>query len=449
METPPPPPVPAIRRLLLLGATGDLAGRFLLPALAALSAAGELPPDFRLVGAGPQDWDDDRFRAAVAARLDEHAPGTDDSVRRALLERLRYRRVDLADPATVAAAVAAADGGSTPVAVYLALPPTLFPAALRALADVRLAPGSRIAVEKPFGADLAGARQLNALLLAAAGAEDAAVRVDHALGMPRVQTLLALRAGALAPVWNGDSLAQVDLLWEEALGLPGRAAFYDTAGTVRDVLQNHVLQVLTLATMELPGTADEAALHRAKLDLLRAVRVPGGDLATHTRRGRYTAGQLPGGPVPDYVAEDGVEPARGTETYAELVLSVDTPRWAGTRFVLRAGKALAASRTGLLLHLRDGAAAALPAQLPAEVERAADGAVWLGLNEAGGQGGELAAYRRVLGDVIGGGSRTSVSAEEAEQAWQVVDPVLRGWAADEVPLLEYPAGSAGPGLLPA
>jgi glucose-6-phosphate 1-dehydrogenase len=250
-------------------------------------------------------------------------------------------------------------------------------------------------------------------------------------------------------VWHGRHLAQIDVLWEEGLGLEGRAAFYDRTGTVRDVVENHVLQVLTLATLELPAEPGGAALHAAKLALLRATGVAAPrDLAACTRRARYAAGTLPDGrAVPDYATEDGVDPARGTETYAELVLAIGTPRWAGTRFVLRAGKGLDGGRTGLVLHLRGGAGTGLPAELPAGIVRTAPDRLWIGLNEDGGQGGELAAYRQVLTDLLTGGSRTSVSAAEAEASWQVVDPVLAAWAADEVPLLEYPAGSAGPGLL--
>jgi glucose-6-phosphate 1-dehydrogenase len=419
-----------ISRLLLLGATGDLAGRFLLPALAWLEAAGELPDDLQVVGAAAQGGDDDTFRAAVAARWDAAAPDLPDGARRAMLGRLRYRRFDADDPATVAAGVAAFEGDG-PVAAYLALPPALFPATLRALGGAALPPGSRIAVEKPFGADLDSAVALNALLAEVSGGdEDAVTRVDHFLGMSVVQGLLERpeRAG-----WNGRTVAQVDVIWEETLGLEGRADFYDRTGALRDVLQNHLFQALVLLAMEPPATGDERALHAAKLDLLRSLRLASpADPAACTRRARYTAGTLAGTgvAVPDYSAEDGVTPARGTETHAELLLEVDTRRWAGTRFRLRTGKALAESRKGVAVHLRSGDRLWIPLEEPA--------------SGAGLAPGELTAYCRVLTDVLSGGSVTSVGAREAEQAWRVVDPVLVAWAADAVPLLEYPAGSAGP-----
>ncbi len=463
-----------ISRLLLLGATGDLAGRFLLPALARMHAAGQLPDDLQVVGASHQDWDDARFLDHVAQRLREHAGDVAADVSRDLLGRLRYRVVDLAEPAGMAAAVrslASADGSpDPPVAAYLALPPATFPAAIGALGEAGLPRGSRIAVEKPFGDDLASAVALNALLdrVTDAAADQTAFRVDHALGMPTVQDLLRLHrhGGPLAPLWNGNAVEQVDVLWEETLGLEGRADFYDRAGVVKDVLQNHMLQVLAMVAVDLPADPTETQFHDAKLDVLRSVRpLSPADVAASTRRGRYTAGRLAGGAaVPDYTVETGVDPTRDTETFAELVLELDQPRWAGTRFVLRAGKALAADRKGVLLHFRE------PVELPGSVRAgsARTGSVrtgsvhtdraWIPLDAAhvAGPGpqpvalveppadGELAAYTAVLTDVLTGGTARSVSGEESEQAWRIVEPVLRSWAAGAAPLLEYPAGSPGP-----
>ena len=432
--------------LVLLGATGDLAGRFLLPALARLLAAGGLPDDLRVVGTAPQDGDDASFRSHVKARLAAHATGVPSGVQQALLERLTYRRLDLADPVGVAEILSSA-GDDRRLVVYLALPPELFLSALHALRAAELPPSSRIAIEKPFGEDLAGAVALNAALVEATSGGGAAYRVDHVLGMPTARALLELRApGAqLAPLWDGEHLEQVDLLWEETLGLEGRATFFDRTGAVRDVAQNHLLQLLALVALELPARTDEGDLHASTLALLRSVApLSAQQMPSRTRRGRYTTGRLvgTGTPVPDYAREEGVNPTRGTETYAEIVLEVDTPRWRGTRFVLRAGKALAASRKGVQLHPRPGV------QLPG----AGGGPLWIELDEPGAAepgaevNGELLAYTAVLDDVLSGGNALSVSAQEAEQAWQIVEPLLRSWAAGAVPLLDYPAGS--PGLPP-
>ncbi len=442
-----------IDRLVLLGATGDLAGRFLLPALVRLHA-GQLSDGLRLVGAAAQHWDDETFASHVAARLQEHAGDVPAAAHRALLRSARYRSVDLDDHRSVGRVVADAAGAEgSPVAVYLALPPGLFPATARALVASGLPPGSRIAVEKPFGDDLDSAVSLNALLArasASAGAGAGAVfRVDHALALPAAQHLLALRAsgGALGAVWDGGSVEQVDVLWEETLALEGRADFYDRTGAVKDVLQNHLLQVLTLVAMDLPATHDERELHAAKLDLLRSLRpLSAADVRARTRRARYTAGRLagtdaaPGAAVPDYAREPGVDPARRTETYAELVLAVDRPRWAGTTFVLRAGKALAAPRKGVRLYWREGAG---PSGGQGGADATASGLLSIDLDDPPGRG-ELAAYEAVLTDVLSGGSALSVSADEAEQSWRVVQPVLQAWARGDVPLLEYPAGSHGP-----
>jgi glucose-6-phosphate 1-dehydrogenase len=434
--------------LVLLGATGDLAGRFLLPALARVLAAGG-PDDLRVVGAAPQDGDDATFRSHVEARLATHATGVPSGVQQALLERLTYRRLDLADPAGVAEVLRSA-GDDRTLVVYLALPPDLFSPALRALRAAGLPPGSRVAVEKPFGEDLAGAIVLNAQLAEVAGGGGgggggAAYRVDHVLGMPTARALLELRApGAeLAPLWDGEHLEQVDLLWEETLGLEGRADFFDRTGAVRDVVQNHLLQLLALVALELPTGTDGPDLHAATLALLRSVPpLSARQVPSRTRRGRYTAGRLvgTGTPVLDYAEEEGVDPMRGTETYAEIVLEVGTPRWRGTRFVLRAGKALVAPRKGVRLHPRPGV------RLPGS----GDGPLWIELDQPGGAGpgagasGELLAYTAVLADVLSGGNALSVSAQEAEQTWQIVEPALRSWAAGAVPLLDYPAGSPGP-----
>ncbi|WP_448609097.1 glucose-6-phosphate dehydrogenase [Geodermatophilus sp. URMC 60] len=456
-----------ISRLLLLGATGDLAGRFLLPALARLSADGRMPDSLQVVGGASQDWDDRTFRSHVATRLQQHAGDVPTEVRNALVDRLRYRAVDPREPGTVAAAVQALNdgGGATDqaaVAVYLALPPALFPAMLGALGGADLPAGSRIAVEKPFGTDLASAVALNELLTrVTGGVQEAAFRVDHFLGMPTVHALLDLHAPgrSLAPVWNSAAIAQVDVLWEETLGLESRADFYDRTGAVRDVMQNHMLQVLTLVAMELPAGPTEADLHAAKLELLRSVRVlSAAEVPFRTRRARYTAGTLSGTgatggrTVPGYTDEDGVDPARGTETYAELLLELDTPRWTGTRFVLRTGKAMGTLRKGVGLHFRTAA----PARDPQDAERVTADRLWIELDapEKGRQPGvqvaapgERTAYGQVLTDLLSGSSRLSVSGEEAEQAWRIIDPVLQAWAQDAVPMLEYPAGAAGPPLL--
>ena len=382
--------------MVVLGATGDLAGRLLLPAVAGLRADGTLGADFRLLGAGPQPWSDADFAAHVRRRLTVHAPGLDPD---GLVAALRYRPADIADPAQVAAVVDAARRGSAPVVVYLALPTGLMLGAVRALQACGLPPGSRIAVEKPFGEDLAGAVTLNAALAGDVGA----YRVDHLLAMTAVQEL---------PGPFRDVTGDVELLFEETLALEGRAGFYDRAGALRDVLQNHLVQLLCLVAARPDGT-DPAR----RAAVLRAVPPP---TAADSRRARYTAGRLADGrAVPDYTEEDGVDASRDTETFAEVALQVGA-----TRVVLRTGKALARRRRGVLAGSR-----------------------WLDLDapELGRPGGaEARAYERIVADLLSGGTRYAVGAEETELAWRLLTPVLRDWAAGAVALETYPAGSAGP-----
>jgi glucose-6-phosphate 1-dehydrogenase len=409
-----------ISTLLLLGVTGDLAKRFVLPAVGALDAARRLPDGFRVVGAARGELDDGGRR-----RLDESLSSG----------MLAYRPVDVGDPSSLAAAL---DGTRGPVAAYLALPPGVFATTIESLGEVGLPGGSRVAVEKPFGDSLESARALNTLL-AKTGMD--AYRVDHVLGMDTVQNLVAMRRAnpAFDRLWSGESVEQVEILWEETLALEGRANYYDRAGALKDVLQSHMLQLLALVGMELP--VSEAELHERKLDVLASARVSAG-----SRRARYVAGRLEDGrEVRAYADEEGVDPDRWTETFAEVALEVESPRWTGTQFSLRAGKALASRRKLILLHLRGGGELELGVDGPDDVVLRLAGAATEVLElRAAAPGDGLPPYAHVLLDILGGRSAFSVGGEEAEEAWRVVAPVITSWEADDVPLEEYAAGSAGP-----
>lgn len=442
-----------IARLALFGATGDLAGRFLLPALAALHAAGRLPAGFTVVGAATKALTDDGFRNHARERLDRHAADVPAEAREAVVRALSYRRVDVADPASVARVVA----GQGSVLAYLALPTRVFPQAVTALAAVGLPPGSRVALEKPFGENLEDARALNALVAREIG--DRAYRVDHALGLPSVWNLFALRCTnpVLDAFWDARHVERVELLWEETLALEGRAGFYDHAGALRDVLQNHVLQLLALVAMELPSPG--AGPHDQRLAALRATRLVGTPAAC-TRRARYTAGTLAdaGRAVPDYVDELGVDALRETETFAELTLEVTTPRWAGIPFVMRAGKALSRRRKEIVLSLRPQAGSG---NAPSRVfEIGIDGPHQLQLTLVGASESgpapvtlvghpppaRLPAYGHVLLDILGGGDALAVRGDVAEECWRIVTPALTAWSKEGIPMEEYPAGSSGPAL---
>lgn len=449
-----------IQRLVVLGATGDLAARYLLPALGCLQARGRLGSGFQLVAVGRENWHQDEFRAWAEAQLDRHAADLHDSARRAVLAASRYQPADVTDPASLAAAVA----GDGPVAAYLALPPSVFAAAACALHQAGTAPGSTIVLEKPFSESLTGAIELNRLLTGLYP-ERSIFRVDHFLAMSTVQNLLGVRLAnrVLEPIWNGAHIARVDIVWDESLTLEGRSRYYDGVGALKDMLQNHLLQLLCLAAMEPPISLDDRDLRDRKVDVLRSIRpMDTHDVVRRTRRARYASGRIGDRPVPGYVDEDGVDPRHHTETFAEMQLELDNWRWPGTVFRLRTGKALRCERREVAVHFRpvphlpfgqDAQAHPNVLRFGLDPEHVTLQLTGTGIGgedfapltlTAAPKAAELPPYARLLLDVMQGNPALSIRADEAEESWRVVTPVLDAWARDLVPLQEYPAGSDGP-----
>ncbi|MBV9000831.1 MAG: glucose-6-phosphate dehydrogenase [Solirubrobacterales bacterium] len=450
-----------IDRLVIFGGTGDLTGRFLLPGLATLLARGQLPERFELVGAGRHDWSDEQYRNWAAGWLEREAGSVDAGATTAVVKSLRFQRTDPTDPAMVAACVA----GEDPVAVYLALPPAVFPLAVAALKRVGLPADSQVVLEKPFGEDLESARELNGLLAELAD-ERHVFRVDHFLAMTTVQNVLGTRLAnrVLEPIWNSAHIEEVEIIWEELLALEGRAGYYDRVGALKDMLQNHLLQVLCLVAMEPPISVGERDLRDHKVDVLRSVRpLDDDDVATHTRRARYRAGRVGDRDIPAYLDEHGVTPEHGTETFAEVALELDSWRWSGTRFRLRTGKAMGRDRKEVVVHFRPvphlpfehspGSVAnklrfrlepeGLTLELTGTGPSAALNLVPLILS-AQMKPPDLPAYARILLDVLNGNSALSIRADEAEASWRVLTPVLEGWSREVAPLEEYDAGTNGP-----
>jgi glucose-6-phosphate 1-dehydrogenase len=451
-----------IGQLLVLGASGDLAGRYLLPALARLYEAGRLPELPTVVGVARDDWDTAAFRRHINARLERHAPTVDPAAREAVATLASYHRADIGDAGALAGAVDQAKG---PLVAYLAIPPAAFAPAIQALAAVRLPAGSRVVVEKPFGCNLAEARTLNRLLDQCFG-EDAVLRADHFLGLRTVRNILGLRFAnrVFEPLWNAEHIQRVEIVWDETVALEGRAGYYDHAGALRDMVQNHLLQLLCLVAMEPPTRLDPRHLHRRKVELLRTIHPPSpGEMATRTVRARYTAGRVDGVDVPAYTEEPGVNPTRGTETFAQVTLSVSNLRWAGVPFMLRTGKALAHRCCEVLVHFRAASQPTFP-----EVAAAPANLLRLGLDpdrltlrvDLNGAGDpfcieqaelerplapqELPAYGRLLLAVLQGDPTLPIRGGEAEECWRITEPILAAWAAGAAPLEEYAAGSAGP-----
>lgn len=337
----------------------------------------------------------------------------------------------------------------------------MFAPAVRALVASGVTGESRVVVEKPHGQDLASTRALNRLLHAHFP-EAHLFRMDHFLGKQTVQNVLGLRFAnrLFEPLWNAQHVARVEVRWDETLTLEGRANYYDRAGALVDMLQNHLLQLAALVGMEPPRTLGERDLRDKKLEFLRAVRsLSPQEVRAQTVRARYGAGRVGERAVPSYEDEDGVKPERGTETFAQVALWVDNWRWAGVPFVLRSGKALGSDRHEIAVHFRE-----VPFLAFGQPEHPTCNVLRLGfnpdrldlslnLNGAGDpfelEGAELgltlapqrpSAYARLLQDILEGDPALSIRADEAEEAWRIVTPILEAWRADEVPMQEYPAG---------
>lgn len=452
-------------RLLICGATGDLTGRYLLPALAELAAAQALPERLEVIGVDRDAWDTARFRQHAAEQLARHAPDIAEAARRSLLSRCQYARADVTDPFTLAPAVTGCAG---PLVAYLALPPGLFAPAICALAETPLPAGSRVVVEKPFGTSLTSARSLNRLIRARFP-EGAVFRMDHFLGHQTVQNILGVRFAnrIFEPVWNRHHIERVDLVWDETVALEGRARYYDESGALRDMVQNHLLQLLCLVAMEKPATLRERELRDCKVELLRRVgRLTAEEVAAHTLRGRYGAGQVGQRVLPAYAEEPGVDPERGTETFCDVTLFVDDERWSGVPFRLRTGKALGADRRYISVQFRPVPHLAFGQEGDPPLNRLTFrmGPDRLSLDVALNGAGdpfclepaslelqlapqELSAYARLLLDVFEGDPSLSIRGDEAEESWRTVEPILAAWDNGAAPLVTYPAGSDGPSLV--
>lgn len=449
-----------IERMVLFGASGDLTGRLLMPAIAQLAEADLLPSGFTIVGSADTDWSTEDFRAHIADRLEEHAGAVAPAARDAVVKMVSYQPVDAARPADVARLI----GEDRPdTLVYLALPQFLFEPVLRALATARLRASDAVAIEKPFGNDLASARNLNEIIRVALP-EPTIFRVDHFLSDELVRRVVALRSlnRIFEPTWNSVHVERVDIAWLESLTLEGRAAYYDRAGALKDMVQNHLLEVLALVAMEQPARLDACSFRGARVEALRAVATPSYEsMHRRTVRGRYTAGAIGARRVPSYVDEPGVDPQQDTETYASVTLDIDNPRWAGVEFTLRSGKALAPELAEISIHFR-----ALPRYLLDRWPGVEPNVLRLGLTEPyvrlattlNGPDRRLAnpelelqtgaagrtPYANLIIEMLRCDPMLSITGEEAEEAWRIVDPVVSAWSARRVPMQEYEAGGPPP-----
>lgn len=457
------PADPAATTLVIVGASGDLAGRLLLPALGQLLAT---QPSRRvhLVGAGRTAMSATKWRARIRTAFD--SAGAADAVGDLL--STPYIAADSSTTAGLREILREVPEGR--LVLYFAVPPAVAASACASLTPSELPEGTVIALEKPFGSDEATARELNDVLRALIP-EDRVFRVDHFLGRSSVLNLLGFRFANrfVEPVWSTEHIESVLIRFDESLALEGRADYYDRAGALIDMIQSHLLQVLAVIAMDQPATLGEDDVRSATAAVLRATRIWDDNPVHSSHRARYTAGSAGGVDVPAYVDERGVDPARETETLAQITCDIRTSRWVGVPFTLRSGKALGEPVAEIVIRFRP------VRHLPTGFGGTAEGSVLrlslgpdrlaLEINVNGGDDpfglhratldadlglGALRSYTEVLAAVLDGDAALSVRGDAAEQCWRIIQPVRDAWRRGDVPLEVYPAGSEGPaGWLPA
>ena len=468
--------------LVLFGVTGDLARKKVMPAIYDLANRGFLPPGFSLVGFARRDWVDEDFAQIVHDAVREHSrtPFREETWKQ-LSEGIRFVTGDLDDAAAyselsrVVADLDLTRGTGGNHAFYLSIPPGLFPVVLEHLKSSGLAqdtPDSwrRVVVEKPCGHDLKSAQELNDLV-ATVFETGSVFRIDHYLGKETVQNIMAVRfANAMfEPLWNGNYVDNVQITMAEDIGIGGRAGYYDGIGAARDVIQNHLLQLLALTAMEEPLNFNAAEVRAEKEKVLSAVRLPK-DLSLHTTRGQYAQGWQGGIPVPGYLQEEGIDPNSITETFAAMRVDIDNRRWAGVPFYLRTGKRLGRRVTEVAVIFKR--APHLPFSVDSVQELGNNALVFRiqpdeGITVRFGskvpdtshievrdvtmdfQYGETfvesspEAYERLILDVLIGDPPLFPRHVEVELGWKILDPVLEYWATQGQPD-QYVSGGWGP-----
>jgi glucose-6-phosphate 1-dehydrogenase len=469
--------------LVIFGATGDLARRKLLPALYNLAHEGALPERFHLVGVSRKEKEDEDYRAECEEsirRFSRRAP--DESVLQSLLENVRYVPGTFDEDSVYSGLAEVLDecerqaGEPLNRAFYLSTAPSFFPVIIEQLGRSELAAHEhgevRVIIEKPFGTTLHEARDLNRTVLGIFD-ETQVYRIDHYLGKETVQNMMAFRFanGMFEPLWNRNYIDSVQITAAEELGIGTRADYYDSSGALRDLIQNHMLQLLCHVAMEPPVSFTAEEVRNEKVKVLQAIPQPtAAELATMSVRAQYDTGHSGGDDVPGYLHEEGVPDRSNTETYAALRLEVDNWRWAGVPFYLRTGKRLARKITEIAVTLKpvphlafsqDGSLGVQPNQLVLTLQPNEGVSLRLGAKIPGtrmiirpvnmefqygtaflSQSPE--AYERLITDAMRGDATLFTRNDEVEAQWRICDPIVDAWAHEPGPLPQYEAGSQGP-----
>ena len=469
--------------LVLFGGTGDLAWRKIMPALFQAFRHGSLPSGGRIIGVARDGLSDDQYRELIKSRFYEvelaKRPSEDEFSRFAAM--LEYLRMDLSQPADYAALAAKLkQHNADTVVMYLATAPGLFTTVCEQMAAAGLnGPQTRVVLEKPLGHDLASNRAINETVRSVLK-EEQIFRIDHYLGKPSVQNLFALRFGnaLFEPLWRRELIANIQITISETLGIEKRGAFYDHTGALRDMVQNHALQLLCAIGMEPPINSSADAIRDEKLKVLRSLkRWTPQSLGQHVVRGQYAGGSMDGEVVAGYRSEKGVSPGSQTETFVALRTEIANWRWAGVPFYIRTGKRLAGQDAHIEVNFRPAAHAIYASSLGGsnapnrlvinlqprdglELHLMAQGAdsrsprrepmptlapVQLDLDFDKRFGSErVGAYERLLLDVIAGRLNLFVRSDEQEEAWRWVEPIMDMWNADPAGPRPYAAGTWGP-----
>jgi len=468
---------------VIFGASGDLAKRKLLPAIYNLAHEGALPEQFNLIGVSRGDQSDDDFRKEAREAISEFSRrDADEKVLDALIERFRWVTGTFDDDDMYEQLKKVLDEFDDEAGIefnrlfYLSTAPSFFPVISEALGHHGLNENEgsevRIIIEKPFGTDLESARELNRRVLACFD-ESQVFRIDHYLGKETVQNMLVLRFanGIFEPLWNRSYVDYVQITAAEDMGIGSRAGYYDTSGALRDLVQNHMLQLLMILSMEPPVSFSADEVRDEKVKVLHSIPAPKPeDVPNMAVRAQYVKGSAAGDEASSYLEEDGVPDDSTTETYAAVRLMVDNWRWAGVPFYLRTGKRLARKITEIAVTLKpvphlafeqSGSLGVEPNQLVLTVQP--NEGVSLSL-VAKIPGARMAvrpvqmeflygtsfmsqspeAYERLIMDTMRGDATLFARNDEVEAAWEICDPILKAWESDDVPVHEYEAGSAGP-----